>query len=154
MDHVTGRLQVPERRQCRLLSQPRTTQRRIRKQSDNEEVLTRGIVTLATKFGRYGYRRITALLKNAGWQVNRKRAERIWRREGLKGPKKQPKRGRLWLNDGSCIRRRPKRPNLWPHEFVSCRTHDGRAVRMLTLIDEFSREYLDIGDARKRRCRY
>jgi len=149
VDHVTGRLQVPERRACRLLNQPRTTQRRIRKQSDDEEVLTRDIVTLATEFGRYGYRRITALLRAQGWRVNHKRVERIWRREGLKVPKKQPKRGRLWLNDGSCIRLRPQRANhVWAYDFVSCRTHDGRAVRMLTLIDEFSRECLAIRAAR------
>ena len=121
----------------------------MRKQSDDEEVLTRDIVTLATEFGRYGYRRITALLRAQGWRVNHKRVERIWRREGLKVPKKQPKRGRLWLNDGSCIRLRPQRPNhVWAYDFVSCRTHDGRAVRMLTLIDEFSRECLAIRAAR------
>lgn len=121
----------------------------MRKQSDDEEVLTRDIVTLATEFGRYGYRRITALLRAQGWSVNHKRVERIWRREGLKVPKKQPKRGRLWLNDGSCIRLRPERPNhVWAYDFVSCRTHDGRAVRMLTLIDEFSRECLAIRAAR------
>jgi transposase InsO family protein len=81
--------------------------------------------------------------------VNHKRVERIWRREGLKVPKKQPKRGRLWLNDGSCIRLRPEKPNhVWAYDFVSCRTHDGRAVRMLTLIDEFSRECLAIRAAR------
>ncbi len=111
--------------------------------------MTRDIVDLATEYGRYGYRRITALLKAQGWRVNHKRVERIWRREGLKVPKKQPKRGRLWLNDGSCIRLRPERPNhVWAYDFVSCRTHDGRAVRMLTLIDEFSRECLAIRAAR------
>lgn len=116
---------------------------------DDEHTLTRDIVDLATEFGRYGYRRITALLKAQGWRVNHKRVERIWRREGLKVPKKQPKRGRLWLNDGSCIRLRPERPNhVWAYDFVSCRTHDGRAVRMLTLIDEFSRECLAIRAAR------
>jgi transposase InsO family protein len=121
----------------------------MRKQSDDEEALTRDIVDLATEFGRYGYRRITALLKAQGWLVNHKRVERIWRREGLKVPKKQPKRGRLWLNDGSCIRLRPQRPNhVWAYDFVSCRTHDGRAVRMLTLIDEFSRECLAIRASR------
>jgi transposase InsO family protein len=116
---------------------------------DDEEALTRDIVDLAREFGRYGYRRITALLKAQGWRVNHKRVERIWRREGLKIPQKQPKRGRLWLNDGSCIRLRPERPNhVWAYDFVSCRTHDGRAVRMLTLIDEFSRECLAIRASR------
>jgi putative transposase len=92
---------------------------------------------LATKYGRYGYRRITALLKIEGWRVNHKRVERIWRREGLKVPKKQPKRGRLWLTDGSCIRLRPEyRNHVWSYDFVTSRTHEGRAFRMLNILDE------------------
>ena len=100
---------------------------------------------LASAYGRYGYRRITALLRGEGWHVNHKRVERIWRREGLKVPAKQPKRGRLWLNDGSCIRLRAAWPNhVWSYDFVMDRTHDGRAFRMLTVIDEFTRECLAI----------
>ena len=100
---------------------------------------------LATRYGRYGYRRITALLRERGWSVNHKRVERIWRREGLKVPHRQPKRGRLWLTDGSCVRLRPLRPNdVWAYDFVATRTHDGRAVRLLTIMDEYSRECLDI----------
>ena len=119
---------------------------------DDEVSLTNDIVALATQFGRYGYRRITALLRDRGWRVNHKRVERIWRREGLKVPKKQPKRGRLWLNDGSCIRLRPERPNhVWAYDFVACRTHDGRAVRLITVIDEFSRKCLAIRAARHMR---
>jgi transposase InsO family protein len=94
---------------------------------------------------RYGYRRVTGLLREAGWRVNRKRVERIWRREGLKDPARQPKRGRLWLNDGSCIRLRPERPNhVWAYDFVADRTHECKAYRMLTVIDEFTRESLAI----------
>jgi transposase InsO family protein len=101
------------------------------------------IVELATQYGRYGYRRITALLKQEGWKVNHKRVERIWRREGLKIPKKQPKRGRLWLNDGSCIRLRPEhKDHVWSYDFVMARTADGRAFRILTMIDEYTRECL------------
>ena len=112
--------------------------------------MTGDIIDLASEYGRYGYRRITALLNRSGWQVNHKRVERIWRREGLKVPQKQPKRGRLWLNDGSCIRLRPERKNhVWAYDFVSCRTHDGRPVRMITVIDEFSRECLAIRAARR-----
>ena len=111
--------------------------------------MTRDIIDLATEYGRYGYRRITALLQARGWHVNHKRVERIWRREGLKVPKKQPKRGRLWLNDGSCIRLRPERPNhVWAYDFVTCRTENGRAVRLLTVIDEFTRECMAIKAAR------
>ena len=104
-------LRVSERRACRVIGQPRSTQRRVPARPDDEAVLTADIVELATRYGRHGYRRITALLRHAGWLVNRKRVERIWRREGLKVPQKQPKRGRLWLADGSCIRLRPERSN-------------------------------------------
>jgi transposase InsO family protein len=92
---------VSERFACRVLGQHRSTQRKNAKTPDDETALTADIIALATRYGRYGYRRITALLREAGWIVNFKRVERIWRREGLKVPHKQPKRGRLWLNDGS-----------------------------------------------------
>ena len=114
--------------------------------------MTAAIVRLASAYGRYGYRRITALLRGEGWYVNHKRVERIWRREGLKVPAKQPKRGRLWLNDGSCIRLRPNWPHhVWAYDFVMARTHDGRAFRMLTIIDEYTRECLAIDVARRLR---
>ena len=133
-----------------MIDQPRATQRRVLNPADDEESLTRDIINLATEFGRYGYRRITALLRALGWQVNHKRVERIWRREGLKVPQKQPKRGRLWLNDGSCIRLRPERPNhVWAYDFVMDRTRDGRAVRMLAVIDEYTRECLAIRVGRR-----
>ncbi len=100
---------------------------------------------MASAYGRYGYRRITALLRREGWRVNAKRVERIWRQEGLKVPKKQPKRGRLWLNDGSCIRLRPEHRNhVWAYDFVADRTHNGRPVKMLTIVDEHTRECLAI----------
>ena len=122
------------------------------KSPGDEERLTREIIDLATEYGRYGYRRITALLNAVGWNVNHKRVERIWRREGLKVPQKQPKRGRLWLNDGSCIRLRPEHRNhVWAYDFVSCRTHDGRPVKLITVIDEFSRECLAVRAGRKMR---
>ena len=107
--------------------------------------LRESIVNLARQYGRYGYRRITALLRAEGWACNHKRVERIWRREGLKVPARQPKRGRLWLNDGSCVRLRPERPNhVWAYDFVEDRTRDGRKFRMLNIVDEFTRECLAI----------
>ena len=113
--------------------------------AEDEHILTNDIVELASRYGRYGYRRITALLRHRGWSVNHKRVERIWRREGLKVPGKQPGRARLWLNDGSCIRLRPERPNhVWAYDFVLVRTRDGRAVRLLTVIAEYTRECLAI----------
>ena len=136
---------MSERRACRVLGQARATQRRVRRASEFEKRLVARIIELATRFGRYGYRRITALLKREGWQVNHKRVERIWRREGLKVPQKQPKRGRLWLNDGSCIRLRPEhKDHVWSYDFVFDRTHDGRPLKILTLIDEYTRECLAI----------
>ena len=94
---------------------------------------------------RYGYRRVTALLRAEGCQVNHKRVERLWRREGLKVPARQPARRRLWLNDGSCVRLRPEYPNhVWSYDFMKCRTSDGRAFRLLTVIDEYTRECLAI----------
>ena len=108
------------------------------------------MVQLASDYGRYGYRRITILLHNEGWRVNHKRVERLWRQEGLKVPQKQPKRRRLWLNDGSCVRLRPAyKDHVWSYDFVADRTSEGRAFRMLTLIDEHTRECLAIDVARK-----
>ena len=149
MDRVRAVLGVSERRVCGVLGQGRSTQRYVRLVPDDEDALTAAIVARASEFGRYGYRRVTALLKRDGWQVNHKRVERIWRREGLKVPKRQPKRGRLWLNDGSCIRLRPCWPNhVWAYDFVEDRTRDGRKFRVLTVIDEYTRECLAIEVAR------
>jgi putative transposase len=150
VDHVKAELGVSERRACRVLRQHRSTQRKAPTTPDDEAALKADIIALARQYGRYGYRRITALLREAGWAVNKKRVERIWRCEGLKVPQRQPKRSRLWLNDGSCVRLRPERPNhVWSYDFVSDRTHDGRAFRMLCVIDEFTRESLAIRVARK-----
>ena len=126
-----------------MLGQPRTTQRRARKVASDEGALRGDIVRLASRFGRYGYRRVTDMLRIEGWGVNHKRVEWIWRQEGLKVPQRQPKRGRLWLNDGSCIRLRPLyRGHVWSYDFVASRTHDGRALKLLTVLDEqWRREY-------------
>ena len=112
-------LGVSERRVCKVLGHPRSTQRYEPVGVEDEQGLTEDMVELASRYGRYGYRRITALLRHRGWNVNHKRVERIWRQEGLKVPAKQPKRGRLWLNDG-------------------------RRVRLLTVMDEYTRECLAI----------
>jgi len=126
-----------------VLGQARATQRYPPHITSEEEQLVTRIIELATQYGRYGYRRITALLKREGWQVNHKRVERIWRREGLKVPQRQPKRGRLWLNDGSCIRLRPERKDhVWSYDFLIARTADRRAFRILTILDEYTRECL------------
>ena len=143
-------LGVSERRACRTLQQHRSTQRRTPVGRTDEAALTEAIVAKAREYGRYGYRRVTALLRADGWTANAKRVERIWRREGLKAPSRQPKRGRLWLNDGSCVRLRPQhRGHVWSYDFVEDRTHDGRKYRVLNVIDEHSREALAMRVSRK-----
>lgn len=134
---------ISERRACRAIQQPRSTQRYRVRAGDRDAPLTERMVALATRYGRYGYRRITALLRQDGWWVNHKRIERIWRREGLKVPARQPKRGRLWLNDGSCVRFRPEHRNhVWSYDFMRECTHNGRPFRILNVIDEYTRECL------------
>jgi transposase InsO family protein len=129
-----------------VLEQSRASQRRNLSPPSDEEQLTSDIVALATRYGRYGYRRITAMLNNeCGWRVNHKRVERIWRKEGLKVPKKQPKRKRLWLNNGSCIRLRSEhRDHVWSYDFMIDRTSNGRAFKILNIVDEYTRECLAI----------
>jgi transposase InsO family protein len=129
----------------------RGTQRYQPAQREDEDQLTQAIVSLASQYGRYGYRRITALLQRAGRQVGEDRVERIWRREGLKVPRKQKARGRLWLNDGSCVWLRPEHSNhVCSYDFVSAKTHGGRTVRILNLIDEYTGECLMIRCERSR----
>jgi hypothetical protein len=147
---VKERLGVSERVACRVLGQHRSTQQKAPRGRGDAAALTADVVALARRDGRYGYRRITALLRDAGWAINQKRVERIWRAEGLKVPRRQPRRGRLWRADGSCIRLRPERPrHVWAYDFVEDRTRDGRRIRMLCVVDEFSREALAIRVGRK-----
>ena len=149
MNHVCQQLSVSERRACKVLGQSRSTQRLILYVPDDEPILVSRIIELAERFGRYGYRMITGLLREEGWKVNHKRVERLWRREGLKVSKKQLKRGRLWLNDGSCIRLRPQyKHHVWSYDFMTARTANGRAFRILNIMDEYSRECLGILVAR------
>ena len=133
-----------------MLGQHRSTHRKTPKGRTDEERLVSDMIELTRQYGRYGYRRIAALLRDAGWQVNDKRIERLWRREGLKVPAKQPKKGRLWLNDGSCLRLKPQyRNHVWSYDFVHCRTDDGKVFRTLNILDEFRRECLAIVVERK-----
>ena len=155
-----GQLGVSERFACKVLDQHRSTQRKAPEAADDEAALTVAIIELARQYGRYGYRRVTALLRAEGWRVNHKRVERIWRREGLKVPARQSKRGRLWLNDGSwraaaagagrttcglttLSRTQPQTLR------VSASTRDGRKIRLLNVVDEFTRECLAIRVGRK-----
>jgi len=141
---------VSERYACRVFGQWRGTQRYLPMDRPDEEALTEAMIALAIEYGRYGYRRIAVKLREAGWHVSTDRVQRIWRQEGLKVPQKQRPRGRLWLNDGSCVRLRPERANhVWSYDFVSAMTHDGRTLRLLVLIDEYTRECLAIRVARR-----
>ena len=151
MIHVRAKFpNVSERRACKALGQPRTTQRRVWTIPDDEAPLVKRMIELATQYGRYGYRIVTGMLRNEGWSVNHKRVERLWRQEGLKVPQRQRRRRRLWLNDGSCVRQRPQHKNhVWSYDFVQSRTSDGRAIRMLTVLDEYTRECLAIDVERK-----
>ena len=135
---------ISQRRACRAVGISQRVARYEVVMRADEDVLRSRIIELACNYGRYGYRRITALLQSEGFCVNHKRVERIWREEGLKVPKKQPKRQRLWLNDGSCVRLRPEHKNhVWSYDFVEDRLSNGRKVRWLNIIDEYSRECLE-----------
>jgi putative transposase len=145
VEQVQAVMDVSERRVCRVLGQPRSTERYKKRIAEDEEILRARMVALACDYGRYGYRRITAMLRQEGWQVNHKRVERLWRREGLKVPAKQPKRGRLWLNDGSIVRLRAEFPkHVWSYDFMEDRTHNGVKFRILNVIDELTRECLAV----------
>ena len=141
---------ISERRACRVLGQHRSTQRHVPKGRADEGRLVTDMIELARQYGRYGYPRIAALLRDTGWSVSDGRVERLWRREGLRVPAKQPKKGRLWLNDGSCVRLRPEyRNHVWSYDFVHCRTDDGKVFRTLNILEEHSRECLAIKVQRK-----
>lgn len=140
---MTKELKVSERRACRALEQLRTTQRYEPIPNQFKERLRVRVVEIASEYGRYGYKTVTGMLNMEGWDVGKDRVYSIWREEGLKVPQKQPKRARLWLADGSCIRLRAAHQNhVWSYDFVSEQTRDGRKFRILNIIDEYSRECL------------
>jgi len=154
VQHVRGNLGHSQRRICQALGVPRSSVRYVPQPREDESALTAAITRLAAQYGRYGYRRVHALLRTEGWHVSHSRVMRIWRLEGLKVPYKQPKRGRLWLNDGSCIRLAPQRKNhVWSWDFVFDRTHDGRTLKLMVVIDEFTRRCLAVHVARRIRSK-
>jgi transposase InsO family protein len=149
VQRVREATQASERKVCATVSQNRATQRYTTSASAYSVLLRQAVVNYASEYGRYGYRAITDLLRMDGWGINYKRVERIWRQEGLKVPTKQRPRKRLWNNDGSCIRLRPEWKNhVWAYDFVQCRTANGKAFRVLVIIDEYSRECLALHVAR------
>jgi transposase InsO family protein len=112
---------------------------------ERDEALLLRIRALAREHPRYGYRRIRALLQREGWAVNLKRVHRLWRREGLKVPQVQRKRRRLGSSENGCTRLRAERPNhVWSYDFVMDQTAEGKRLKMLPVVDEFTRECLTI----------
>jgi putative transposase len=141
--HVRTELDVSERRACTVVEQPRSSQRYAPRRAERDREVTRRMLELARHQPRYGYRRITALLRREGWVVNRKRVHRLWRQEGLKVPVRQRKKRRVGSSDNSCVRRRAERPNqVWSYDFVMDQTEDGRRLKWLPIVDEYTRECL------------
>lgn len=151
--YVRSRHRLSERRVCRALGCSRSLIRYVPSLRPDEGLLRAAVVRLAGQYGRYGYRRVTELLAQDGWAVSRSRVEWLWKQEGLKVPMKQPQRRRLWQADGSCVRLRPThRRHVWAWDFVMDRTEDGRPLKLLTVVDEYSRECLAIVVARRIRA--
>ena len=142
---MTKRLGVSERRACEVVGQPRSTQRYEPKEAEDEKPLVRRMKELSAQHPRYGYRRVWALLRREKFVVNRKRVHRLWRREGLRVPGKQRKRRRLGQGNNSCTRRRAEHPDhVWSYDFVMDQTSDGRRLKLLPVVEEFTRECLAI----------
>jgi len=154
VEQAKARLGHSQRRICRALGISRSSVRYVPQPRADESVLTAAVTRLACQYGRYGYRRIHALACAEGWRVSHSRVWRIWRKEGLKVPHKQPKRSRLWLNDGSCIRLSPRHRNhVWSWDFVFDRTQDGKVFKLMVVIDEYTRRCLAIQVARRIRSK-
>lgn len=134
---------MSERRACRVLGVNRTAYRYEPVKREDEDEIREKIIYYACNYGRVGYRMVCNMMKNEDIEINHKRVERIWREEGLKLPKKQTKKSRLWLNDGSCVRLRPEHKNhVWSYDFVEDKTWDGRKLRFLNVLEEHTRECL------------
>jgi putative transposase len=141
--HLQETIGVSQRRACRVLGQPRSTQRQEPRRKEGEAALVRRMLELVRHHPRYGYRRIWALLRRDGWRVNRKRVYRLWRQQGLKVPRKQRKKRRLGSSVNSCVRRPAEHKNhVWAWDFLHDRTRDGGALKWFTLVDEYTRECL------------
>lgn len=142
-----------ERRRCRVVGIGRSSARYRPRHRNRDDALTRELRRLARQHPRFGYRRMAAVLRNSGWRVNDKRVARVWRQAGLKVPKRQVRRRRLGHSANGCVRHRATRPNhVWSYDFVSDQTVDGRSLRMLTVVDEYTREALAIHCAKSIRA--
>ena len=145
VDQAQATLEVSERRACKVLRQPRSTQRYAARPRDDERWLVQRMLSIVRRHPRYGYRRVWALLRREGHRVNVKRVYRLWRREGLKVPRKQRKKRRLGHSVNGCVRHRAEHiDHVWCYDFVSDQTVDGRTLKFLTIEDEYTREALAI----------
>jgi putative transposase len=147
---VRQKLGASERRSCKIIGIARSTQQYEATVQYNDDKLRLALIRLAKQYGRYGYRKVGELLQAEGWHVNHKKVERIWREEGLQLPKRHKKRKRLYHHNASIIRLRPKYPNhIWAVDFVHDKLSNGRSYKMLTVLDEYTREALSVTVARK-----
>jgi putative transposase len=143
VDELQRKFAVSQRRACRVVDQPRQTQRYQRKIASDEQQLLKDIYQLVRQFPRYGYRMICAKLRQHGWTINPKRVYRLWKQEGLKVPLKKRKKRRLGSSRNSSQRRRAEAPNeVWSWDFIFDRTTSGQALKWLAIVDEFTRENL------------
>lgn len=150
VEELQNSFDVSERRACSVINQPRSSQRYQCRQQDDEAPLVRRMLELARSHPRHGYRLIAGALRTEGWAVNRKRVYRLWRREGLKVPQKRRKRRRLGTSTNGCARRRAERPNdVWAWDFVFDHTSNGRQLKWLSIVDEFTRECLCLSVSRR-----
>lgn len=141
---------MSERRACEVVEQPRSSQRYVETRPEKDKAVVQRMLALARRHPRYGYRRIGALLRREGFQINRKRVHRLWRQEGLKVPQRAKKKRRLGSSENSCVRRRAERKNqVWSYDFVMDQTTDGRRLKMLPIVDEYTRECLTLKVARR-----
>ena len=143
MIHVHKKMDVSERRACRVLEQPRSSQRYLSTKVGKDAALVERMVALSKENPRYGYRRVWALLRREGWEVNKKRVQRLWREAGLRVPAKERKRRRLGTSENGCTRRRAKYiDHVWSYDFAMDTTQDGRRLKVMPVVDEYSRECL------------
>ena len=149
MECVQRQIHVSQRRVCKTLGQPRATQRGRRLRPDRDKALVLKLRRLARRYPRYGYRMITALVRREGWWVNRKRIYRLWRQEGLQVPRRAHKRRRCGDSKNGCTRKKARYPNhVWTYDFLFDQTEDGRRLKLLPVVDEFTRECLTLEVAR------
>jgi putative transposase len=147
--HLQKTFEVSERRACRVLRQPRSSQRYVSTKAGKDVALVERMVALSRQNPRYGYRRVWALLGREGWAVNKKRVQRLWREAGLKVPTKERKRRRLGTSEDGCTRRRAEYiDHVWSYDFAMDATEDGRRLKVMPIVDEYSRECLALDTER------